>query len=137
MLAAVYKGQGLVTLDERPQPRPDRDELVIRVHAASICGTDLKIIRGGHFRVGPDETRVLGHELAGEIVEVGSNVGRWRVGQRVSVLRVGLVVAFAGVGAEPDRRDHEPGTRASVEVGLEVSFPAPGKSLCCGPAGAT
>lgn len=86
MLAAVYKGQGLVTLDERPQPKPDRDELAIRVHAASICGTDLKIIRGGHFRVGPNETRVLGHELSGEIVEVGADVPRWRVGQRVSVV---------------------------------------------------
>jgi len=86
MKAAVYKGQGLVTLDERPVPVPDADELLIRVHAASICGTDLKIIRGGHFRVGPNETRVLGHELAGEIVETGSRVENWRVGQRVSVV---------------------------------------------------
>lgn len=86
MKAAVYKGQGLVTLDERPIPVPSPDEILIRVHAASICGTDLKIIRGGHFRVGPNETRVLGHELAGEIVEVGSRVGRWRVGQRIAVV---------------------------------------------------
>jgi L-iditol 2-dehydrogenase len=86
MKAAVYQGQGRVTLEERPVPVPGRDELLIRVHAASICGTDLKIIRGGHFRVGPDDTRVLGHELAGEIVEVGAGVRRWRVGQRVSVV---------------------------------------------------
>jgi threonine dehydrogenase-like Zn-dependent dehydrogenase len=86
MKAAVYKGQGRVTLDERPVPVPGPDELSIRVHAASICGTDLKIIRGGHFRVGPDETRVLGHELAGEIIEVGSQVKHWRVGNRVSVV---------------------------------------------------
>ncbi len=86
MKAAIYKGQGLVTLDERPVPVPGADELLIRVHAASICGTDLKIIRGGHFRVGPNETRVLGHELAGEIVEIGSRVESWRMGQRVSVV---------------------------------------------------
>lgn len=75
-----------MTLDERPIPVPGSDELLIRVHAASICGTDLKIIRGGHFRVGPNETRVLGHELAGEIVGLGSGVERWRIGQRVSVV---------------------------------------------------
>ena len=86
MLAAVYKGQGRVELDDRPRPEALSDGLVIRVEAASICGTDLKIIRGGHFRVGPDETRVLGHELAGEIVDVGSSVGFWKVGQRVSVV---------------------------------------------------
>ena len=86
MKAAVYKGQGQVTLDERPVPVPGPDELLIRVHAASICGTDLKIIRGGHFRVGPDETRVLGHELAGEIIEVGSQVRHWRVGPAASRL---------------------------------------------------
>ncbi len=86
MKAAVFKGQGLVTLDDRPLPVPGPDELVMRVHAASICGTDLKIIRGGHFRVGPDETRVLGHELAGEIVEVGAQVPLWRAGQRVAVV---------------------------------------------------
>jgi threonine dehydrogenase-like Zn-dependent dehydrogenase len=86
MLAAVYKGQGRVELDERPRPEPSPDELVIRVEAASICGTDLKIVRGGHFRVGPNETRVLGHELAGEIVDVGERVAFWATGQRVSVV---------------------------------------------------
>lgn len=86
MKAAVYKGQGRVTLDERPVPVPGPDELLIRVHAASICGTDLKIIRGGHFRVGPDDTRVLGHELAGEVIEVGAQVRHWRLGHRVSVV---------------------------------------------------
>lgn len=86
MKAAVFKGKGGIALDNRERPRPEDNEVLVRVFAASICGTDLKIIRGGHFRVGENETRVLGHELAGEIVEVGRNVSHWRVGQRVSVV---------------------------------------------------
>jgi threonine dehydrogenase-like Zn-dependent dehydrogenase len=86
MKAAVYRGSGMVALEERDRPRPHDDELLVKVFAASICGTDLKIIRGGHFRVGPGATRVLGHELAGEIVEVGRNVHYWTVGRRVSVV---------------------------------------------------
>lgn len=86
MKAAVFKGQGRIMLDERARPVPAPDELLVRVQAASICGTDTKIIRGGHFRVGPDETRVLGHELAGDIVETGAHVRGWQVGQRVSVV---------------------------------------------------
>lgn len=86
MQAAVYTGKGGIALQTRDTPRAGADEVLVRVHAASICGTDLKIIRGGHFRVGPGATRVLGHELAGEIVEVGAHVGHWTVGQRVSVV---------------------------------------------------
>ncbi|MDZ4393188.1 zinc-dependent dehydrogenase [Cypionkella sp.] len=86
MQAAVYTGKGVIALQTRDNPRAGADEVLVRIHAASICGTDLKILRGGHFRVGPDETRVLGHELAGEIVEVGAHVGHWTVGQRVSVV---------------------------------------------------
>ncbi len=83
MKAAVFKGVGLVTLDERDHPQIGPDEVLVKVQAASLCGTDLKIVRGGHFRVGEGDIRVLGHELAGDIVEVGENVGYWRVGQRV------------------------------------------------------
>jgi L-iditol 2-dehydrogenase len=84
--AAVYRGKGEVVLEERERPRPKDDEVLVKVFAASICGTDLKIIRGGHFRVDGKEARVLGHELAGEVVEVGRNVSYWKPGQRVSVV---------------------------------------------------
>jgi L-iditol 2-dehydrogenase len=86
MLAAVYRGEGRVALEERERPRPKEDEVLIKVFAASICGTDLKIVRGGHFLVGGNDIRVLGHELAGEIVEVGSHVSYWKPGSRVSVV---------------------------------------------------
>jgi L-iditol 2-dehydrogenase len=86
MKAAVFNGPGRLSLEERPRPEIGPDEILVRVQAASICGTDLKIYRGGHFRVGEGDTRVLGHELAGDIVEVGANVAWWKVGQRVSVV---------------------------------------------------
>lgn len=86
MKAAVYKGAGTVSLDDRDVPAISAHEVLVKVRAAALCGTDLKIVRGGHFRVGPNETRVLGHELAGDIVEVGDAVNGWTVGQRVSVV---------------------------------------------------
>ena len=86
MKAAVFKGVDTVTLDERDRPAIRDSEMLVKIHAASLCGTDLKIVRGGHFRVRPGETRVLGHELAGEIVEVGEHVARWKIGQRISVV---------------------------------------------------
>ena len=84
----VYEHQsdGIQRLVERPEPTPEPGGVTMRVVASGICGTDLKIIRGGHFRVDGSEARVLGHELAGEIVEVGSHVSYWKQGQRVSVV---------------------------------------------------
>jgi threonine dehydrogenase-like Zn-dependent dehydrogenase len=84
--SAVFKGPGVITLDEREKPRIQSNEILVKVRAASICGTDLKIFRGGHYRVGQGDVRVLGHELAGDIDEVGANVPYWRVGQRVCVV---------------------------------------------------
>lgn len=86
MKAAVFNGPGTLTLDERDTPPIGEDELLVQVHAAAICGTDLKIYRGGHFRVGKGDRVVLGHELAGDIVKVGRHVSGWSVGQRVSVV---------------------------------------------------
>lgn len=86
MKAAVFNGPGQLSLDQREIPIPGDEEVLVKVHAAAICGTDLKIYRGGHFRVGEGDRVVLGHELAGEIVKVGSHVSGWSVGQRVSVV---------------------------------------------------
>ncbi len=86
MLAAVFRGPGRVALEERPRPELAEEDILVRIHAAAICGTDLKIYRGGHVFVGEGDTVVLGHELAGEIVTMGSRASGWQVGQRVSVV---------------------------------------------------
>lgn len=85
MKAAVYRGPGMIAVEERDIPRIRDDEILMKIRAASICGTDLRILNSGHSRIAPGTARVLGHELSGEIVEVGGHVGGWRVGQRVSV----------------------------------------------------
>ena len=74
-----------VRLEDIPEPTPGPKEVKLRVRANSICGTDAKIFHHGHHRLDPP--RVLGHELAGEVVEVGAEaIGDWAVGDRVQVI---------------------------------------------------
>lgn len=84
MKAAVFHAPGRIALEERPVHAIADDEMLVRPQAASICGTDLRIFGGGHFKIREGESRVLGHELAGTIVGVGKLVSGWRVGQRVA-----------------------------------------------------
>jgi len=86
MRAAIYKAPGKIVLEEVPDVRPGRGEVVVKVEACSICGTDRKIFRYGHPKIREGEERILGHELAGEIVEVGPEVKGYRVGMRVAVV---------------------------------------------------
>jgi threonine 3-dehydrogenase len=75
---------GLV-LDEVPVPTPGRDEVLVRIEAASICGTDLHINRWDHWsseRVHPPLT--LGHELSGTVAAVGREVKDLAEGDYVS-----------------------------------------------------
>ncbi|MDE0040488.1 MAG: alcohol dehydrogenase catalytic domain-containing protein [Candidatus Poribacteria bacterium] len=63
-------------------PKHGDDEVLLKVHSAGICGTDLHILKGeygGYFPVIP------GHEFSGEVVEVGKNVTRLVPGDRVTV----------------------------------------------------
>ena len=75
---------GLV-LEEVPVPQPDPHEVLVRVEAASVCGTDLHIFNWDAWaqaRIKPPLT--LGHEFAGTVVEIGSGVATVRVGDYVS-----------------------------------------------------
>ncbi len=79
-----FYAPGDVRLEESPAPSPSPDEVLIRVRACSMCGTDVKISTSGHLRMRPP--RVMGHEIAGEIVEVGAGVTGWTPGDRVQVI---------------------------------------------------
>jgi L-iditol 2-dehydrogenase len=85
MLAVVYRGPGQLLLEERPIPTIGPGEALLKVLAAGICGTDLRILHGGHRKYPPGTVRVPGHEVAGEIVAVGSKVRGLTPGQRVFV----------------------------------------------------
>jgi L-iditol 2-dehydrogenase len=83
VLAAVLYGQENFRLEQVPDPIPAVGEVVIKVGAATTCGTDLKVWRrGGHARMLTPPT-LFGHEAAGEIVALGKGVTDWQIGDRV------------------------------------------------------
>lgn len=84
MKAALYtEFQGPVTIEDLPDPAPEPDGVVVNVEATGLCRSDW------HGWMGHDPDIVLphvpGHELAGTIVAVGSDVQRWHIGDRVTV----------------------------------------------------
>src|SRR6516165_8896473 len=79
MWAGVYRGAGKVALEKVPIPRISDDELLLRVEACGICGTDIKKIQKG-LATPP---QVFGHEIAATVVSVGRAVRRWKCGDRV------------------------------------------------------
>jgi alcohol dehydrogenase len=84
MLALVYHGPGQKAWEEVPDPEiTDEGDVIVRVHATTICGTDLHILNGDVPEVRPG--RILGHEAVGTVVEVGDNVHRLCPGDRVLV----------------------------------------------------
>jgi (R,R)-butanediol dehydrogenase / meso-butanediol dehydrogenase / diacetyl reductase len=82
MRAAVYRGPGDVRVADVPEPKaPDAGEAIVRVRRAAICGTDAAEWDHGPLLARPPVT--LGHEFTGDIVDLGSSVGSWKVGDRV------------------------------------------------------
>ncbi len=84
MKVTRFYAPGDVRVEDAPEPEPAAGEVKIRVRNCSTCGTDLKIYRFGHHRIDPP--RVMGHEIAGEVVEVGDGVEGWAAGDRVQVI---------------------------------------------------
>lgn len=84
MRVARFHAPGDVRLEDAPEPSPGPREVKIRVRACSMCGTDVKISKFGHHHIHPP--RVMGHEIAGEVVETGAEVSGWEAGNRVQVI---------------------------------------------------
>ena len=88
-LMKTARGVGNLELRELDNPEPRRDEVLIEVAAAGICGTDIHIKHDQAFYTPPV---VLGHEYSGKVVAVGEDVTSVAVGSRV----VSPATAFCG-----------------------------------------
>jgi 2-desacetyl-2-hydroxyethyl bacteriochlorophyllide A dehydrogenase len=80
--AVVFRGEGQVTIADWPRPEAGPGQVLLRVRACGVCGTDRHICHGEFPAVAPV---VLGHEYAGEVVAVGSGVSDLAPGDRVAV----------------------------------------------------
>lgn len=89
MKAALFYGGADIRVEERPVPEPGPGEVLVRVHAAGICGSDLHGYRGAAPTQSQDVSRSggreNGHELAGEVAALGSGVSGFVIGQRVGI----------------------------------------------------
>ncbi len=85
MKAAVFYGEKDLRIEEIEIPKPGCGEVLLKIHACGVCGTDVHIYEGDEGAAKSPAGTVLGHEFSGEIVEVGKGVTRLKAGDRVCV----------------------------------------------------
>ena len=82
MKAQVFRGVNQLSYEEVPVPTLEADEVLVQVRVVGLCQSDIKKIRYPLY----EPPRIFGHETAGTIAAVGSQVQGWTVGQRVAVM---------------------------------------------------
>lgn len=91
MNVLAFKGIGKIAMEQRPIPKiTAHNDVIVKVAACGICGTDVKILEGKHA-VG--DNTVLGHEFCGTVEEIGSSITSLKIGDRIAVdnsLRCGV-----------------------------------------------
>ena len=116
MYAARLHGSNDIRYEQAPDPRPGPGQVLVRVRAAGICGTDIEIYTHEHpvYQSGKGRLPLtLGHEWSGEVVEIGPGVTRFKVGDRVTCENP------IGCGScEACRTGHENVCAARVEFGV-------------------
>jgi threonine dehydrogenase-like Zn-dependent dehydrogenase len=90
MLAAYLPGNSTVELRTVPVPTPGHGEVLIRVKASTICGSDIRCIYHEHLGKGPEGYQgvIAGHEPCGQIVEAGPGCRRFKAGDRAIVYHI-------------------------------------------------
>jgi L-iditol 2-dehydrogenase len=102
MQGAMLLGPEQIEIREVPVPRASPGEILLKVEAATTCGTDVKVYRrGGHPRMLKTPT-LFGHEMAGRIAALGDGVSGWQVGDAIVVANSAPCLA-----CEPCRRGRE------------------------------
>ncbi|MEM2983479.1 MAG: zinc-binding dehydrogenase [Candidatus Bathyarchaeia archaeon] len=93
MKAAIYYGPRDIRIEDIPVPTVSDDEILVRVKACGICGSDLHLYRRGMFGslLGRPfgEGRIIGHELSGVVTQVGRKVSTFRPGDRIAGVGMG------------------------------------------------
>lgn len=85
MKAVQLLGKENLKINKISKPQIENNQILLKVKAASICGTDVRMFKNGYANVDDEHPLTLGHEVAGVIEEVGSKVSGYQVGMRVSV----------------------------------------------------
>lgn len=83
MKAAVLEGLDKLVFQEVPTPTLEDGGVLVRVHACAVCGSDIRMFHHGNPRLKPPA--IMGHESSGVVAEVGANVTRFKVGDRVAI----------------------------------------------------
>lgn len=84
MKVARFYAPGDLRIEDAPRPEPGPGQLLMRVRACGTCGTDVKILNFGHHHLVPP--RVLGHEVTGEVEELGAGTEGFSPGDRVQLI---------------------------------------------------
>ena len=145
MKAGVLYGPRDMRVEELPVPGTSGDEILVRMEACGICGSDLHLYRTGGFEdmgAPMGEGRIMGHEFGGEVMVVGEKVEGVKVGDRVAALAMGgfaemVLIPKAVVGRNVFHLPEEMSYReaatleplaASVHT-VAVANPAPGDTV--------
>ena len=102
MKAAVYHGPRDIRIEDVPLPQLAEGDIMLRVRASGICGSDLHTYGHGMFEdlgVKAGQGRVMGHEFSGEVVEIKGEAPGVKVGDRVSLVGLGGNAEYYGVPA--------------------------------------
>ncbi|KPJ86591.1 MAG: alcohol dehydrogenase [Spirochaetes bacterium DG_61] len=86
MKAAVYHGIKDIRVEEVPVPEIGEGDILLKVGACAICGTDLKVYLYGYKNFSPPQ--IIGHEISGQVEDMGSHVTRFEIGDRVTVVPI-------------------------------------------------